>query len=753
MRTERCSLPIVVLLFLPGLLLARDIHYGAVASATVAACDARAWRGQAVDDCYRRILASHADAAGKAEAAWALGDRQAANEWFRAATSADPGDITTLVRWGDLYAASHQDAEAQEIYREALAAEPANAFAKLGMARVLAGQFASEAGLYLQSILATDANDGATAGAHLLAASIRLENGDARGAAKSLDAAEALIKVHDWPPLDVYALRAAVDLVLGVEDSVWVTRALSYNPAWGNAYAIPAHFLIIRRRYREGIDLYQHAVDIQPGLASAHEQLGINLLRDNQVSRARKHLEAAYAGDPFSPRAVNTLRLLDSFSDFRLVEDRGAEGDVPIVLRLYKTERDVLAPYAIELTRDSIAEFTSRYGFKLTEPVIVEVYPDHDDFAVRTAGMPGIGILGATFGYVVAMDSPSGRPVEEFQWGTTLWHEMAHVFTLEATAHRVPRWFSEGVSVYEEWRSGPNRGVQIPQMVLARMREKAFLPIDGLDEGFIRPTYEGQVNVSYTQAGLICRFIDQNYGEGKLAAMLVAWRDGADTPTVIRQVLGVDTNTFDDAFEAALDEEFGPLLASLDEWGEKRSQLSYAVNNSDWRAAAATARELIAMMPGYVAPDSPYLALATARRELGETELERATLETYWQKGGYDVGALGTLAHALSKSGASDKALAVYHSINLVDPLNADLHGEYGQLLLAAGQPQKALREFEVAFALAPHDMATAWYNLAAARAALGDKAEAQQNVLEALDIAPNFRPAQKLLLELSGSP
>ena len=33
------------------------------------------------------------------------------------------------------------------------------------------------------------------------------------------------------------------------------------------------------------------------------------------------------------------------------------------------------------------------------EPIVVELYPDHEDFAVRTAGMPGLGILGAAFGY------------------------------------------------------------------------------------------------------------------------------------------------------------------------------------------------------------------------------------------------------------------------------------------------------------------------------------------------------------------
>ncbi len=140
-----------------------------------------------------------------------------------------------------------------------------------------------------------------------------------------------------------------------------------------------------------------------------------------------------------------------------------------------------MEPYAIELVQQGIATFSRRYGFKLQEPVTVELYPDHDDFAVRVAALPGIGLLGVTFGYVVAMDSPSGRASGDFHWGSTLWHELAHVFTLEATDHRVPRWLSEGISVFEEWRTGPTPGVVVPPDVITALSEDKFLPVSDLD--------------------------------------------------------------------------------------------------------------------------------------------------------------------------------------------------------------------------------------------------------------------------------
>ena len=60
-----------------------------------------------------------------------------------------------------------------------------------------------------------------------------------------------------------------------------------------------------------------------------------------------------------------------------------------------------------------------------------------------------IGALGVCFGRVVTMDSPQRTPPGEFQWEATLWHELGHVITLQMSNQRVPRWLTEGISVYE----------------------------------------------------------------------------------------------------------------------------------------------------------------------------------------------------------------------------------------------------------------------------------------------------------------
>jgi len=162
------------------------------------------------------------------------------------------------------------------------------------------------------------------------------------------------------------------------------------------------------------------------------------------------------------------------------------------------------------------------------------------------------------------------------------------------------------------------------------------------------------------------------------------------------------------------------------------------------------ARRLIAIIPQYVEADSPYLALARAQRELGEQAAALESLDTFWREGGYDPASLKRLGQWLVDADRKATAIKVLQSINLVDPLDQELHGELGDLLLDSGQAENALREFEIALALEPHDMATAWYRLAQAQHELGNIEMSQGYLLQALDVAPNFRPAQRLLLKLA---
>ncbi len=734
---------------------ARDLPYGAVADPAVRRCDALNWsvRHAQAARCYQSLADRGGTAAEQAEGAWALGDLPRANDLFRSAVAARPQDAALRVRWGELYIDSHQPQQALELFREALQRDPHDDYAKLDSAAVLADEFQSQADADLNAVIEdAAAPPGARLRGLLLAARVALEDSDAAAAAPLIEQAATVASQAHLPQLQVYTLRAALAQFQGGDGRAWIERALHEDPGFGDAYAVPAHFYDLRWRESEAIELYRKAVMIQPDLWSARVELAGCLLREDQVAQGRTVLVAAYRGDPYDPVTVNTLRLLDSLAKYDVLDYGRLPGGGPaLILHISPEESAALAPYAGRLAEQALQQYAQRYRFQLRSPVSIEIYPNHDDLAVRTAGLPGMGgELGVTFGYVVAIDSPGTREEGAFDWGSTLWHEMAHVFTLESTDFSVPRWLTEGLSVFEEWHTGPITGIEIPDYAFAAFAQGRALPIAQLNGGFVHPQYPQQLVVSYMQAGLVCDFIDRSFGFDKLYALLHAFEHTSDVSEALQRSLGLTAGQFDARFHADLSQRYGALLAHVGDWQTARSAASADAARSDWRATIASAQRALGYQAQDVGDDSPYVPLATAYDASGHPQRALATLLAYWQRGGHDPQALRELATRLHAAGRLNEAIDVLESVNYVAPLDDELHGTLGDWLLTAQRPQDALLEYRVAMALHPPDQAGAHLRLARAEFALHALPEARREILAALEIAPDFQPAQQLLLQIA---
>jgi tetratricopeptide (TPR) repeat protein len=726
-----------------------EIDYDTRRPQALRKCDDHQYRGrrEQARACYSELLAVSPNALVKAEAAWRVHDVKRSNELFREIVRANPDAAHERVRWAHLYVQTHQYAQAVDLLREALRISPDDVHAKLGLARVYADRFEGGARPLVEEVLAEDDE---LIGAHLLLARMSLEEGQLDEAQASVTRAARLANDQKHPPLEVNALRAALETARDRDPKRWLDALLEYNPHYGVAYEQLAHFDILRRRYRQATERLRQAVAAQPDLWSAHAELGLNLLRLGNIEEARTHLTTAYSGDPYSPIIVNSLRLLDRMDEFAYITTSVEVDDQPVQLqlRLHKNEAQALQPYIVELARSAIGTFSQRYRFRLQEPVTLELYPDHDDFAVRVAALPGIGLLGVTFGTVVAMDSPSGRSRGDFHWGSTLWHELAHVFTLEATDHRVPRWLSEGISVFEEWRTGPTPGVAIPPEIILAIRDNKLLPIEDLDAGFIRPSYPEQIQVSYIQSGLVCLFIEQRWGFERIAMLLQQFTSEVSTQQAIEGALKVSPEQFNREFNAFVRERLATPVQNFKEWEERNQTAQAALEKEQWNEAIDAARRAVELYPEHVGPGSPALLLAQALEKSGRRAEAIATLQAYRNAGGWDPGAVRELARWLDEAGRASDALPVWASLNYVDPLTPDVHSHLGERLFTAGRYEDSLREFRVLLSMNDADQATAHFGAARALRALGERDESRRQLLDALAAAPHYRPAQALLLE-----
>lgn len=178
-----------------------------------------------------------------------------------------------------------------------------------------------------------------------------------------------------------------------------------------------------------------------------------------------------------------------------------------------------------------------------------------------------------------------------------------------------------------------------------------------------------------------------------------------------------------------------------------------ALDQENWEEAVAAADRAIFSFPDYVEPDSAYIAKARALQRLGRADDEFHTLETFWNKGGYSARALMSLAEDYRERGDDDNAQRVLRDVLWADPFREDVHLQLGDLYLRTGNADLALREYEVLMALNPVDRAQANLKLAQAHRALGNSEATMEYLMTALDIAPQYRPAQQMLLELTRKP
>src|SRR5579862_9053641 len=499
-------------------------------------------------------LAAQAQTLERAEALRKAHNYEEANNAFRALVKANPKNAEYRVRWGRLFLERFNRADAASLFQEALAIQKDNAGALLGLALVAADSYENRAVELAEKALVSDPK---LVEARELLARLALEDNNPQKAIEEADKALAISP----RAFDAMAIHATVEWLDGKPDSPWFAKILAADAHYGQGYALAGHIAVLNRRYEEGIEFYRKALKIQPDLWSARSQLGVNLMRLGEEAEARENLEACYTNHYRDDATVNTLRLIDSYKNF-VIDKTGN-----IVLKLHKKEADLLRPYFESELKRALATYEKKYKLQLTRPVQLEVYPDHEDFAVRTMGMPGLGgVLGVTFGYVVAMDSPSGRPPGSFHWASTMWHELSHVYVLSMTHHRVPRWFTEGLAVHEETAVSPEWGDRLDPHVIAALRDKKLLPVAELDRGFVRPTYPAQVVVSYFQAGRICDYIAGKWGWPKLLAMIHDFAGGASTADVIEKELGLKPADFDKEFLAALTAETQKTVDGFEDW-------------------------------------------------------------------------------------------------------------------------------------------------------------------------------------------
>lgn len=519
-------------------------------------------------------------------------------------------------------------------------------------------------------------------------------------------------------------------------------------------------------RFLEGSIYQRRALLYDPDYQNAKIQLAHDLLRLGQELEGWKLAEEVFDADQYNVVANNLVALRDNLSEFTTVERNG------FVVRMDRLEAEVYSDLVLDLLDEASKKLTAKYVVDLQKPVFIEIFPRQQDFAIRTFGLPGgAGFLGVCFGRVVTMNSPAAQGASRTNWRSVLWHEFCHVVTLQKTKNKMPRWLSEGISVYEERLANPAWGDAINPRYREMILGDDLTPVSHLSGAFLNPKSPEHLQFAYFESSLVVHYLVEEFGEPALVKVLDELSIGTPINDALRRHTA-PTEFLDKKFKAyatniannlAVDADWtkpADLISDSAGWAKWLSehpdniygllgQAKSLLAEQDYRQVLQVLDRFDELYPETKGAEQAFAMRAVAWRKLDNTDEETKSLEKVLQLDADDANACVRLLEIYTSAGSWDNVTRVSQLLQGINPMLKLSQQAMATAAENTGDDLLAIRSLTALAALNPLDKADTYYRLAAAEFRQQQLPQAKRNVLRALDAAPRYRDAHQLLLKV----
>jgi tetratricopeptide (TPR) repeat protein len=524
-------------------------------------------------------------------------------------------------------------------------------------------------------------------------------------------------------------------------------------------------------RFSEGSDYQVKALGRDPRYLPAKVQLCQDLLRLGEEEEGWKLADEVFADDGYNVVAYNLVTLRDRLKGFRTLRADG------LVVRMDPREADLYGPRVLALLKRARATLSERYGVTVPGPVTVEIFPRKNEFAVRTFAVPGAdGLLGVCFGNVVTANSPASQGEHPSNWESVLWHEFCHVVTLNKTRNKMPRWLSEGISVYEEGRQDPAWATALSPKFRAMILGDDLTPLSKLSGAFLAPETPLHLQFAYFESSLAVDFLVRRSGLPALKGLLDDLGAGVSINEALPKRTGTSLTQLDEDFARFARERASAVApgATLEEpdlpgdadskalatWLESHPKSFHGlrrlgarlITEGKWSEARDVLERLKQLDPGYVGAENAYVGLATVYKRLSDPAAEHAALDDLAARDASAAPAYLRLMELDEAKGDWRGVARNARRLLAVNPLIPAPHRQLARASEALGDLDEAETGYRALALLDETDPAEVHYRLASLLHRRGKRAEARREVLKALEEAPRFRDAHRLLLELVGN-
>jgi tetratricopeptide (TPR) repeat protein len=663
---------------------------------------------------------------------------------------------------GNLAKQKHDDPFAAESFARAVELDPKDPDAYFGLATAFLSSNSERATAGLQSAL--DLNPRHQPSLLLqIDQSISRENYE-----QANQQIEAVLEINPHNA-DAWAYRAAVANLQNKPklEGEYRDQALKHGSGNPNVDYLIGKKLSQKYRFTESLKYQRRSLVYDPKFLPAKMQLAHDLLRAGNELEGWKVADEVFAADPYSVVAFNLVTLRDNIAKFETIESDG------FVIRMSRAESAIYGQHVLELLRDAKRTLTEKYDVELQTPIFIEIFPKQSDFAIRTFGLPGgAGFLGVCFGRVVTMNSPAAQGATLTNWKSVLWHEFCHVVTLQKTKNRMPRWLSEGISVYEEGLKNSAWGQTMNPRYRKMLLGDDLTPISKLSGAFLSPKSPAHLDLAYFESSLAVKYMIDEYGMEALQNVLKELAFGVPINDSLRRHIA-PLNELDHKFTTHVRElctsfasdadlttpEISPQ-PELKEWealaaaepSNRFHLLGLATAQteaSDWSASNKTLEKLLAIYPMTDGAEPALQLMAKNFRELKQTDRELETLESLMKISSSDVAACSRILNIVSQAEDWKKTREYAKLLLGINPLIKSPHRYLAMASEKLEDDANLVQALTSLVTMEPLDPAEEHYRLAAALHRQGQLESAKRQTLIALEFAPRFQKAHQLLLDI----
>lgn len=521
-------------------------------------------------------------------------------------------------------------------------------------------------------------------------------------------------------------------------------------------------------RFAEGAKYQQSALDLAPDYLPAKFQLAQDLLRTGEDTVGWELAKSTHEEDGYNVVAYNLMTLHDAMKGFQILR-RGN-----FVVRMEKREAAIYGEEVLKLLDEAASTLCAKYQTTIDQPVVVEIFPRQQDFAIRTFGLPGgDGFLGVCFGRVITMNSPASQGEDPANWKSVLWHEFCHAVTLAKTNNRMPRWLSEGISVYEERLKDPSWGQQMSPSFRGMILGEDLVPISQLSASFLSPKSPQHLQLAYFTSSLAVEYLIETHGLDVFNRILVDLSIGMPINETLSRYAG-SLDVVDEEFmryARAKARDYGCRF----DWG--RDDLPSGTDPIQWQAwlekhpdnywglrglatawqrqgdlvqAAETLKRVLSLFPPQVVETDTVLQLAAIYREANNVAEEQKMLEILRTNESAGFAQLVRLMEVQKEQSQWAEVEITARRTLDVNPLLPIGHERFVEANEQLNQEAKNVWSLQALAQLNPVDPALLHFRSAKAWLAQDDKVRAKRAVLLALEEAPRYRAAQDLLINLN---